>query len=196
MTIDVDLQNVIEQDALSHVLPAAEQIEEWLNKTIDTLRLNNAANLITEATTELNSCLSSQPSLNPYSAPTSADIETMHQEAFEVTLRIVDLAESRQLNLDYRNKDKPTNVLSFPFEAPEHIEMAFLGDLVVCAAVVEQEAKEQNKPVINHWAHLCVHGLLHLLGYDHIDETEAQEMEGLETAILAKLNIDDPYQDH
>jgi len=196
MTIEVDLQNVIEQDTLSHVLPTAEQIEKWLNTTIATLRLCTSANLISQATTDSNACLSSQPSTNHDSAPTSADIETMHQEAFEVTLRIVDLAESRQLNSDYRNKDKPTNVLSFPFEAPEHIEMAFLGDLVVCAAVVEQEAKEQNKPVINHWAHLCVHGLLHLLGYDHIDETEAQEMEGIETAILAKLNIDDPYQDH
>ncbi len=196
MTIEVDLQDVIEQDALSHVLPTAEQVEKWLNITIDTLHLRNSANNSSKPITDANSYLSSKPSSNNCSAANSADIETMHQEAFEVTLRIVDIVESRQLNLDYRNKDKPTNVLSFPFDAPEHIEIAFLGDLVVCAAVVEQEAKEQNKLVINHWTHLCVHGLLHLLGYDHIDETEAQEMEDIETAILAKLNIDDPYQDH
>jgi probable rRNA maturation factor len=196
MTIEVDLQNVIEHDSLNHVLPSATQIEKWLNTTIEMLRSPSPAQCIAASTADSNACLSSKMTLNDDSELSSADIETMHQEIFEVTLRIVDLAESRQLNSDYRNKDKPTNVLSFPFEAPEHIEMPYLGDLVVCAAVVEQEAREQEKPVANHWAHLCVHGLLHLLGYDHIDETEAQEMEGLETAILAKLNIDDPYQDH
>lgn len=195
MTIEVDLQNVIEQDTLNHLLPTVTQIEKWLNTTIETLRSCKPAQCVTASIADSNACRSSETLLN-YDSDISADIETMYQETFEVTLRIVDLAESRQLNSDYRNKDKPTNVLSFPFEAPEHIEMPFLGDLVVCAAVVEQEAKEQDKPVTNHWAHLCVHGLLHLLGYDHIDETEAQEMEGLETAILAKLNIDDPYQDH
>ena len=196
MTIEVDLQNVIEQDTLNHVLPTATQIEKWLNATIEMLRAPSPAKCSSVSTACSTPFISSETTLNDEPELSSADIETMHQEIFEVTLRIVDLAESRQLNSDYRNKDKPTNVLSFPFEAPEHIEMPFLGDLVVCAAVVEQEAKEQDKPVVNHWAHLCVHGLLHLLGYDHIDETEAQEMEGIETAILAKLSIDDPYQDH
>ena len=94
-------------------------------------------------------------------------------------------------------KDKPTNVLSFPFEAPEHIEMPFLGDLVVCAAVVEQEAKEQDKQVTNHWAHLCVHGLLHLLGYDHIDESEAQEMEKRrKVSIICQAFINNEYIDN
>jgi|GEM_PF-287529 len=196
MTIEVDLQNVIEQDTLNHVLPTATQIEKWLNTTIEMLRSPSPAQCIAAPTARSTPFVSSETTSNDDSELSSEDIETMHQEIFEVTLRIVDLVESRQLNSDYRNKDKPTNVLSFPFEAPEHIEMPFLGDLVVCAAVVEQEAKEQDKQVTNHWAHLCVHGLLHLLGYDHIDEEEAQEMEGLETAILAKLNIDDPYQDH
>lgn len=196
MTIEVDLQNVIEQDTLNHVLPTTTQIEKWLNTTIEMLRSQSPMQSIPALTAGSNTCTSSDRTLIDDSELTSEDIETMHQEIFEVTLRIVDLVESRQLNSDYRNKDKPTNVLSFPFEAPEHIEVPFLGDLVVCAAVVEQEAREQKKRVENHWAHLCVHGLLHLLGYDHIEETEAQEMEGLETAILAKLNIDDPYQDH
>lgn len=196
MTIKVDLQNVIEQDTLNHLLPTVTQIEKWLNTTLETLRSCKPAQCVTASIADSNAYKSSETPSNYDSDCISADIETMYQEIFEVTLRIVDIAESRQLNSDYRNKDKPTNVLSFPFEAPEHIEMPFLGDLVVCAAVVAQEAKEQDKPVTNHWAHLCVHGLLHLLGYDHIDETEAQEMEGLETAILAKLNIDDPYQDH
>ena len=196
MTIKVDLQNVIEQDSLNHVLPTELQIEKWLNTTIEMLRSQTSVQLITQSSIDSNLSVSSAPTLTSDSDMNSVDIETMHHEIFEVTLRIVDLAESQQLNSDYRNKDKPTNVLSFPFEAPEHIEMPFLGDLVVCAAIVEQEAREQKKPVVNHWAHLCIHGLLHLLGYDHIDETEAQEMEGFETAILAKLNIDDPYQDH
>ncbi|MFT4732543.1 MAG: putative rRNA maturation factor [Gammaproteobacteria bacterium] len=187
MTILVDLQDVVEQDKLSNALPTAEQIEKWLNATIHELRTLTSA----QNTVEIEHDVSASPN-----AASNSDIEDIQQQAFEVTLRIVDTIESRQLNLDYRAKDKPTNVLSFPFEAPEHIDMPFLGDLVVCAAVVEQEAKEQNKQIIDHWTHLCIHGLLHLLGYDHIHENEAQEMECIETAILAKLNIDDPYQDH
>ncbi|WP_416305019.1 rRNA maturation RNase YbeY [Neptunicella sp. SCSIO 80796] len=113
----------------------------------------------------------------------------------EITVRIVDDKESQQLNRDYRGKDKPTNVLSFPFEAPPGIELDLLGDLVICAAVVAQEANEQDKSLMNHWAHMILHGTLHLLGYDHIDDSEAEEMESLEIALLAKLEIDDPYQD-
>jgi len=187
MTILVDLQDVVEQDKLNHALPTAGQIEKWLNATIHELRSYTSARNTADLKVDANAY--------PNSASDS-DIENIQQQAFEVTLRIVDTIESRQLNLDYRKKDKPTNVLSFPFDAPEHIDMPFLGDLVVCAAVVEQEAKEQNKQIIDHWTHLCIHGLLHLLGYDHIQENEAQEMEGIETAILAKLNIDDPYLDH
>lgn len=187
MTILVDLQDVVEQDKLYHVLPTAQQIEKWLNATIHELRSYTSEQNADE--------LGLDADASPHSASDS-NIEDIQQQVFEITLRIVDTIESRQLNRDYRKKDKPTNVLSFTFEAPEHIDMPFLGDLVVCAAVVEQEAKEQNKQIIEHWTHLCIHGLLHLLGYDHIQENEAQEMEGIETAILAKLNIDDPYLDH
>ena len=130
----------------------------------------------------------------------------------EVTIRVVDEAESQQLNNQYRAKDYPTNVLSFPFEMPElfgfeqedseHPEppaaeiFSLLGDLVICAPVVAREAEQQGKAVLHHWAHMVVHGTLHLLGYDHINDDEAEHMEALERQILAKLAIDDPYQNH
>ncbi|CAM2923009.1 rRNA maturation RNase YbeY [Vibrio diazotrophicus] len=118
---------------------------------------------------------------------------TPFQEQAEVTIRIVDSEESHQLNMDYRGKDKPTNVLSFPFEAPPGMELDLLGDLVICRQVVEQEASEQNKPLLAHWAHMVVHGSLHLLGYDHIEDDEAEEMESLETELMQKLGFEDPY---
>ena len=113
--------------------------------------------------------------------------------ATEITIRIVDADESRQLNHTYRNKDKPTNVLSFPFEGPEDIPLALLGDLVICAPVVAQESQEQQKTEQAHWAHMVIHGTLHLLGFDHIEADDAAEMEALEVQILAKLGYADPY---
>ena len=111
----------------------------------------------------------------------------------EMTVRIVDEAESHELNLTYRGKDRPTNVLSFPFECPDEVELPLLGDLVICRQVVEREAEEQEKPLMAHWAHMVVHGCLHLLGYDHIEDDEAEEMESLETQIMQGLGFDDPY---
>ena len=111
----------------------------------------------------------------------------------EMTVRIVDEAESHALNLNYRGKDRPTNVLSFPFECPDEVELPLLGDLVICRQVVEREAQEQDKPVMAHWAHMVVHGSLHLLGYDHIEDDEAEEMESLETQIMMGLGFADPY---
>lgn len=116
------------------------------------------------------------------------------QEEAEVTIRLVDEAESNQLNLTYRGKDNPTNVLSFPFEAPPGIELPLLGDLIICRQVVEQEAIEQQKTLEAHWAHMVVHGSLHLLGYDHIEDDEAEEMESLETEIMQDMGYPDPYQ--
>lgn len=117
-------------------------------------------------------------------------------EEQEVTVRFVTPMESQQLNREYRQKDKPTNVLSFPFDAPDGIELDLLGDLVICAEVVAEEAAQQQKPVEHHWAHMIVHGTLHLLGFDHIDDKDAEQMEALEVKILSQLGIDDPYQDH
>lgn len=111
----------------------------------------------------------------------------------EMTVRIVDEAESHELNLTYRGKDRPTNVLSFPFECPDEVELPLLGDLVICRQVVEREAAEQEKPLMAHWAHMVVHGSLHLLGYDHIEDDEAEEMESLETQIMQGLGFADPY---
>ena len=111
----------------------------------------------------------------------------------EMTVRIVDEAESHALNLNYRGKDRPTNVLSFPFECPDEVELPLLGDLVICRQVVEREAQEQDKPAMAHWAHMVVHGSLHLLGYDHIEDDEAEEMESLETQIMTGMGFADPY---
>ncbi|MCH2040617.1 MAG: rRNA maturation RNase YbeY [Saccharospirillaceae bacterium] len=113
----------------------------------------------------------------------------------ELTIRLVDNPESQQLNSEYRGKDKPTNVLSFPFEAPPEVPIPLLGDLIIAVPVVEQEAIEQNKTSEAHWAHMVVHGCLHLLGYDHIKDDEAEAMESLERTILAQLGFGDPYSE-
>jgi len=113
----------------------------------------------------------------------------------EIVIRLVDDAESATLNEQYRHKNGPTNILSFPFEAPEGIEMDLLGDLVVCVPLIAKEAAEQNKLPEHHWAHITIHGVLHLLGYDHIEEAEAEEMETLEIKLLNMLNIANPYQE-
>ncbi|MEZ8879944.1 MULTISPECIES: rRNA maturation RNase YbeY [Vibrio] len=137
---------------------------------------------------------------NEQGLPTEQDIQLwldktipQFQENAELTVRIVDTEESHQLNHDYRGKDKPTNVLSFPFEAPLGMELDLLGDLIICRQVVEKEAEEQNKPLLAHWAHMVVHGSLHLLGYDHIEDDEAEEMESLETEIMQTMGFEDPY---
>lgn len=111
----------------------------------------------------------------------------------EVSLYLVDETEGRELNHQYRHQDKPTNVLSFPADLPPELELPLLGDLVVCAPVVEREAREQRKTLEAHWAHMLVHGTLHLLGYDHIEPAEAEAMESLETRIMTRLNYPPPY---
>ncbi|RDX35339.1 rRNA maturation RNase YbeY [Kangiella sp. HD9-110m-PIT-SAG06] len=121
------------------------------------------------------------------------------EQPTSLTVRIVSRDESQELNHQYRGKDRPTNVLSFPFELPQGLpqdlqpEEQILGDLAICADVVAQEAKEQGKDLHDHWAHMVVHGCLHLLGYDHIKDEEAEIMEALEAEILAGLGIDNPY---
>ena len=116
------------------------------------------------------------------------------EEETSACLRVVDEAEAKMLNFKYRQIDKPTNVLSFPAEVIPQIEINFLGDVVICAPVVIEEAKSQEKLVDDHWAHLLIHGLLHLQGYDHINEKDAEEMESLELELLNSLNISNPYE--
>lgn len=123
-------------------------------------------------------------------------VETVIEEFnrfFQVDIEIVDSEASQDLNRTYRGKDQPTNVLSFPLELPDYVEEDLIGDLVICAEIVAKEAKEQNKPEEHHWAHLTIHGCLHLLGYDHINDEDAEEMEALEIKLLDKLDIPNPY---
>lgn len=116
--------------------------------------------------------------------------ETGHNE---ITLRVVGEVESAELNQRYRKKSGATNVLSFPFDDPPGVATQILGDLVICAPVVEQQAVEQGKPLDDHWAHMIVHGVLHLRGYDHEQDAGAIEMEQLEKEILGQIGITDPY---
>jgi len=114
----------------------------------------------------------------------------------ELTIRLVDEPEGRELNRTWRQKDYATNVLSFPAEVPDGLlDIPLLGDLVICVPVLEREAAEQGKTLQAHWAHLVIHGCLHLLGYDHIDDDEAEEMESIERQLLAELGHTDPYAD-
>lgn len=125
--------------------------------------------------------------------PTSSQFRRWAKAALrvdtEVTIRIVDEAEGRALNRDYRNKDYATNVLTFPLTEEPHL----MGDIIICAPVVAKEAKEQHKDLLAHYAHLTVHGILHLHGYDHETDAQAELMEGLETAIVTKLGYASPY---
>ena len=136
-------------------------------------------------------------------------IDSMVEATSDVSLRIVDRDEMASLNQQYRNKEGTTNVLAFPCELPTELpadwqqlaampeesaaEIIFLGDIVICAPVVSAEAEQQGKSEISHWAHLTVHGILHLLGFDHYEEADAERMEDTETAILKTLGFENPY---
>ncbi len=139
--------------------------------------------------------LSVQYACNREGLPLRADFVRWARAALigggQVTIRLVDADEGQALNRDYRGKDYPTNVLSFPYET----EPLVMGDLVICPAVVAREATEQNKPLAAHYAHLTVHGMLHLQGWDHEDDVEARDMEDEERTILAALGFPDPYGD-
>lgn len=143
-----------------------------------------------------------QLACDDHPVPSSHDVQTwldaifaqQHLNSGEVTVRIVASAEGKELNHAYRQKDYATNVLSFPFDAPQGVSIDFLGDIVVCAEVINREAEQQQKQRQHHWAHMIVHGMLHLLGFDHIDDIDAEQMEAKEVEILNKLGIDDPYK--
>ncbi len=118
----------------------------------------------------------------PYKSETSA------------CLRIVDESEAKELNKQYRKIDKATNILSFPAELPTQLNINFLGDIVICAPIVSREAQEQRKQLNDHWAHLLVHGILHLQGFDHENDSDTKEMEAMEIKILQDLNVPNPYE--
>jgi len=124
-----------------------------------------------------------------------AAADACHCDNMALTIRVTDAAESAELNARYRNKPEPTNVLSFPYEDPPGMETNVLGDLVVCAPVVQNEAVEQHKSSDAHWAHMLVHGVLHLCGYDHTDQPGTDEMESLETSIITALGFPPPYNE-
>jgi probable rRNA maturation factor len=128
-----------------------------------------------------------------------AALAAIERPGTAITVRIVDAEEGRALNRDFRGRDYATNVLSFPFpelppEAMAELGGPYIGDLAICAEVVTREASEQGKTLHAHWAHLIVHGVLHLAGYDHQDDDEAERMETRECAILADLGFPDPYR--
>lgn len=166
----VDCQIACEA-ALMDALPSVDELEHWAKAAIDVGKRSDSL---------------------------SATTMTEEPCESELTIRIVTSEESQTLNREFRGKDKPTNVLSFPSEKPPGFPVAeawpLLGDLVVCASVVEREAQEQHKSVKAHWAHMIIHGCLHLIGFDHIEEAEAVVMEALEVNCLAALGFDDPYQ--
>lgn len=138
-----------------------------------------------------------QRRIDPAGVPSASSLREWANTALgriagDVTIRIVDSAESQELNRRYRGKDKSTNVLSFPYDG-DMLDVPVLGDIVICGPVVQLEAQEQGKEPRAHWAHLVVHGCLHLLGYDHVQESEAEVMEARERKILAGMGFPDPY---
>lgn len=175
--LNLDIQFALEENVTTE-LPSEEQFQTWVKAALKGSSLE------------------------------SASLENSSVEKpVSLTVRVVSSQESQQLNHQFRGKDRPTNVLSFPFEYPAELpaellselmsEEQLLGDLAICADVLESEAQQQEKTLNDHWAHMVVHGCLHLLGYDHIKDEDAEVMEALEVTILSKLKISDPYHiDH
>lgn len=124
---------------------------------------------------------------------TWADAAYLDAEPAVVSILVTTMTEIRELNKQYRNKDKTTNVLSFPIQSPEGIDVVLLGDIVLCARVIKQEASQQSKSEESHWAHMIVHSVLHLQGYDHVNDDDAEVMEKLEIKILQQLGFENPY---
>jgi probable rRNA maturation factor len=151
-------------------------------------------------TTELSVSAAFDPEEGDIPEPTLirqwADKACLCSDEVVVSVQIVSRDEMRELNHTWRGKDKPTNVLSFPMELPGEVDLKILGDVVLCADVINAEAKQQHKSSAAHWAHMVVHGMLHLQGYDHVDDDQAEAMEALEIRILNQLGFANPYSEN
>ena len=132
------------------------------------------------------------PDNNLFTTWVSAALKDLHPEA-QLSIRIVDEAEMTQLNHQFRGQNKSTNVLSFPADIPSEVDINLLGDIAICAPDIEREANEQGKELEAHYAHMSVHGALHLAGYDHINDSDATQMEALEILVLKRLGYSNPY---
>ena len=189
---------LVREDYEVHYIVLRASKEETMKRAVERSKLDRKTNVelvetMWEQFCNLGIYESNVVDTTTYSIQETVSAVQPESDNVEMTVRIVDEAESHDLNLTYRGKDRPTNVLSFPFECPDEVELPLLGDLVICRQVVEREAIEQEKPLMAHWAHMIVHGSLHLLGYDHIEDDEAEEMESLETKIMQGLGFADPY---
>ena len=149
---------------------------------------------------DIQNALEPDPGSVPEYLPSNEQMESWSNFAMsdlknvsDMTIRIVDADEIQSLNHAYRQKNQPTNVLSFPAEIPDEINLPLLGDIVICSSVVEKEAEVQQKSLESHWAHMVIHGTLHLLGYDHLNDVEATEMESKEIEILSHFGYSNPY---
>lgn len=182
MDVDVDVQYASKEADL----PDKDILTQWVKCALFSIPLIHK-----EVTSVLDSSQKKLPFL-PYLFRSQKDNDN-EEGNVEMTIRIVDEVEARQLNERWRQRAYPTNVLSFPFECPPGLDIPLLGDIVICAPLVASEAVEQHKPQQAHWVHLVIHGTLHLLGYDHISESQAQVMESLETRILHDLGYPNPY---
>lgn len=139
-------------------------------------------------------CASDEPDLPDQQILTKwVDAVLAYHSDKELTIRLVDIKESQQLNLTWRQRDYPTNVLSFSFECPPEVDLPLLGDIIICVPLVVIEATDQHKSLEAHWAHLVIHGTLHLLGYDHIEDQPAKIMEDIEVKTLQELGYPNPY---
>jgi len=157
-------------------------------KTNNLKAMNKDLELTVQIATNIPNCPDTETIRNWVSLTLARD-----SQAAEMTVRIVDEEECAELNHRYRNKEGATNVLSFPYEAVSGSGQTLFGDIVICAPVVEREAREQNKELQSHWAHMVIHGTLHLMGYNHIEENEAETMESLERSLMDSLGYADPY---
>jgi probable rRNA maturation factor len=176
MKVIVEVQNASSESKL----PAQHIFTDWVNTVLQYLEKEERKQAKGEP---------HQPDYSPFPSPL-----LFTYQYIELTIRLVDENEALKLNHKWRQHSYPTNILSFPLECSLDLQIPLLGDLVICAPIVTREAAEQHKSGAAHWAHLVIHGTLHLLGYDHIDETQAQIMESLEIKILQNLGYPNPYE--